>query len=285
MFSDLQRRTLSTRSTRFTRSTSGSIRSAGLAVSLAMLLVGVSGCGGESDDVVGLDANSAEDASVNEVDEVNEVTTAEADEAAPDVPSSDEAQPSQAAPSEPTVSTASDISCADGGTCTVGDTGPAGGIVFYVSAQPINAAEGMSSGGRYLEAAPADTGTRPAWCTGTPTADIYETEVGAGAANTLALLGCSDGAGLDAAAFELDGFDDCFLPSKDELNEMYVVLKSGSPAVGDLADDAYWSSSRATAQFVWAQHFETGGQGPTSPYTTSKFRTTGNLVRPIRAFG
>jgi hypothetical protein len=42
--------------------------------------------------------------------------------------------------------------CAEGGTCLVGNVGPAGGIVIYVGDTTINVATGISIGGKYLEA-------------------------------------------------------------------------------------------------------------------------------------
>jgi hypothetical protein len=174
--------------------------------------------------------------------------------------------------------------CAAGGTCRVGDTGPAGGLVFSVSAQPVDAASGIGRGGVYLEAAPADTGTRPAWCVGSPTSTVYDTAVGSGAANTVVLLGCTDGAAVEAAAYAHAGFDDWFLPSKDELDLMYRNLRSATPSLGGFEDGPYWSSSQATVNFVWAQMFADGRQGQTSRNAASLYRTSGCLVRPVRAF-
>ncbi len=46
---------------------------------------------------------------------------------------------------------------------------------------------------------------------------------------------------------------DWFLPSKDELNLMYINIKE------KLTPNYYWSSSEYT-KFAWQQHFQTGTQ-------------------------
>ena len=175
-------------------------------------------------------------------------------------------------------------SCATGGLCRIGDTGPSGGVVFYISAEAINRAANISHGGMYLEAAPTDTATNPAWCNGSPSSSVYDTTVGAGAANTATMTGCSEGAAVEAAGYRLNGFDDWFLPSKNELDLMYRTLKLANPSLGGFGDGVYWSSSQADVNFVWAQKFIDGSQGKTSRNTTSLYRSTGCLVRPIRAF-
>lgn len=70
------------------------------------------------------------------------------------------------------------------------------------------------------------------------------------------------------------GYDDWFLPSKDELNLMYEELyKNG---LGDL-NAVYWSSSEYDAKSAWKQSFSSGGL-----YDNS--RNSDGCVRPIRAF-
>jgi hypothetical protein len=80
------------------------------------------------------------------------------------------------------------------------------------------------------------------------------------------------------------GKNDWFLPSKDELNKMYINLKSGTDengvsytAVGGFAADYYWSSSEYSSSDGWYQYFYFGTQ-----YGVSKNYL--NLVRCVRAF-
>lgn len=209
-------------------------------------------------------------------------------------------------PAQPAPPTA--VSCASGGTCKIGDITPSGGIVFYVSPAAINAVAGISTGGIYLEVAPTDVSLDTGWCSDTTHAITlddtpFSTAIGFGAHNTLIMTtgtadsitpACTTGAGVLAANLSIGTFSDWFLPSKDELNLIYINLKKRSPALGSLADSAYWSSSevgavckvgRMCSNFVWAQRFSDGGMGETGKGTRSKFRTAGNAVRAIRAFG
>ena len=54
----------------------------------------------------------------------------------------------------------------------------------------------------------------------------------------------------------LGGYNDWFIPSKDELNLMYINLK----AVGltDFALEDYWSSSENDVSNTWFQYFDLG---------------------------
>ena len=172
-------------------------------------------------------------------------------------------------------------SCADGGPCAVGDTGPGGGVVFFD-------AEAQQEWGRYLEAAPAGwhgAGVDPVmpWCDLDPAhADLSTGEaIGSGAANTARIItacGQDTAAGL-AASYRGGGMDDWSLPSKDELRALYQHMSQ----VGGLASDLYWSSTQygGDATFgrdnAWAQVFDR---------TSQVFNgvNNDNRVRPIRAF-
>jgi len=55
-------------------------------------------------------------------------------------------------------------------------------------------------------------------------------------------------------------FDDWFLPSQDELNEMYVELRLHS--IGGFLDQFYTCSSESGAGTNWVQNFTDGSQVP-----------------------
>ena len=56
--------------------------------------------------------------------------------------------------SDETITRAVDPTCAEGGVCEVGDIGPGGGIVFYVTATPFTSDASCGSNCLYLEMAP-----------------------------------------------------------------------------------------------------------------------------------
>jgi hypothetical protein len=171
------------------------------------------------------------------------------------------------------------VTCATGGgaanTCIVGNTGPGGGKVFYVN-------EANATGSRYLEAAPntwnggsADPGI--AWCSNTTslTVGLFGTAIGTGKANTdLMVAGgaCTSGAANSAHAYTGGGVS-WFLPSKDELNQLYLQ----KTVVGGFAAVFYWSSSQTDAISAWSQNFDSGNQVFVDKSDTRD-------VRPVRAF-
>jgi hypothetical protein len=156
----------------------------------------------------------------------------------------------------------------------IGDTGPAGGIVFYVRQ------EARADEWRYLEAAPEDAG-EAAW--GLPGKEAEDTgvDIGSGSRNTqLILEGLRQSketgrAAQLCAAFESGGFKDWFLPGKNELDLMYQNLKARG--LGGFKDAWYWSSSWYGSIGVWCQDFSSGGQGASAQDFPS-------YVRAIRAF-
>ncbi len=155
---------------------------------------------------------------------------------------------------------------------SVGDTGPAGGKIFYENANYV------TDGWRYLEAAPSDLSVTYKWGD-TATSVTTGTAIGTGKSNTAAIVEALDGAGFteDYAAkacadYSSGGKDDWFLPSKDELNELYKQKNT----VG-VASNIYWSSSEFSAGNAWRQSFYNG-------YQDYSYKLTDNHVRAVRAF-
>lgn len=157
----------------------------------------------------------------------------------------------------------------------IGDTGPAGGIIFFDQGSVIN-------GWRYLEAAPVDITTEIQWFSGDNRDINTGTEIGTGKANTDAIF-AAHGSGSYVASIcrnlDLGGFKDWFLPSQDELNLIYTNLKQVN--IGDFIGKCYWSSSQRDSEFEWVQFFNHGGKGYDYKNGNTNHVT---YLRPVRAF-
>ncbi|MDZ4248598.1 MAG: InlB B-repeat-containing protein, partial [Candidatus Nanopelagicales bacterium] len=177
------------------------------------------------------------------------------------------------------------LSCAAGGVCVLGDTGPGGGKVFYV-------ADGQQAWGTYMEAAPntwsggsVDPLKYWAFSSGNNTCRntsiSTSTEIGTGKANTNAITTdpvCNTASKAPAAwaaqNYRGGGKSDWFLPSKNELNELRVR----KDIVDGFTNAWYWSSSQSSnAKDAWFQVFPGGTQAINSKYSSLR-------VRPVRAF-
>jgi hypothetical protein len=100
--------------------------------------------------------------------------------------------------------------------------------------------------------------------------------LGTGQANTSLVVNGGGVAGNAACICNeliLNGFDDWFLPSKEELNQMYIQRA----VIGGFTDNNYWSSTEYGAWDAWGQYFNNGLQ-----YLNTK--NSPNLVRAVRAF-
>ncbi|MCL2211188.1 MAG: DUF1566 domain-containing protein [Treponema sp.] len=164
----------------------------------------------------------------------------------------------------------------------IGDTGPAGGIIFYDKGN-------ISDGWRYLEAAPFETEFRAQW--GAYQQDVAGTGtvISSGKRNTQLIVehlrskGENGRAALLCASLDFNGIKDWFLPSKDELDLMYKNLAQKGLGNFITREDrtnwthVYWSSSQDSNGNAWDQNFDNGNQG-------YNYKGSTYSVRAIRAF-
>jgi hypothetical protein len=187
--------------------------------------------------------------------------------------------------------------CANGGPCIVGDRGPGGGIVFYSSVAGFNCGIGFTANGsptgglcHYLEAAPSgwfDSLGDPAtsWATGNnqnrAVNGADRTEIGAGYLNSLDIVAqVGNDAGSSAAVvareYRTPGKTDWYLPSKNEMNELYLQ----KVIVGGLVASAYyWSSSEVDGDRYSAWYKFSSGAG-----SATADKSEYMYFRPIRSF-
>jgi hypothetical protein len=152
-----------------------------------------------------------------------------------------------------------------------------GGKIFY-TLQPGD--PGYNANVQHgLIAAPSDQSEAIQWWNGSDTTTGAKgTALGTGNANTNKIV-TVQGVGSYAAKLcydlKLGGYSDWYLPSKDELNKLYL----NKAAIGSFANDDYWSSSEFpdSDALVWTQYF---GNGSQSSYGKDHL----SYVRAIRAF-
>jgi len=118
-----------------------------------------------------------------------------------------------------------------------GDTGPAGGTVFFVNDQR-------------MEAAPASTEFEANW--------------------NDAIAKCKS-----LKSLKVNGIGGWHLPTKDELDAMYEQLKKEWP--GGFGDGLYWSSSEYSDNNSWYQSFSDGYQDHDSKYNEYSVRAVRDL--------
>jgi hypothetical protein len=113
----------------------------------------------------------------------------------------------------------------------IGDTGPAGGIVFHITDRGLHG----------LEVATVDQASAQWGCNGTTLPGANGTAAGTGKQNTADIIQfCNETTAASVAAAYGDGW---YLPSKDELRLIYNLKVAG--VVGGFEDlIRYWSSSQ-----------------------------------------
>ena len=178
-------------------------------------------------------------------------------------------------------------------TAGIGDTGSAGGIIFYST--EFDFFTGTTAGDTttvkryYLEAAPANMATTLMWASywndlipdlSQTSIDQTDWAIGRGQLNTAIIIarGVSQSYTTPAASACADLItgdkDDWFLPSRNELNALAQIRGlHGIPNT----DWWFWSSSQNGIEYAWGQNFSNGNQG-------SNLKDNDFNVRPVRAF-
>lgn len=166
-------------------------------------------------------------------------------------------------------------------TFDVGGRGPAGGWIFYKKPS-------FDVGWNYLEAAPSDWNGEndPSQRWGNASKTIKTDQaIGKGKSNTAEIIKEHPGDDNTAAklcadySIDKDGipYDDWFLPSINELQEMYNNLKAQN--IGDFSNNEYWSSHNHGSYAPYA-YFIPFNEGKYS----AKSKGNGYKVRPVRSF-
>lgn len=151
-----------------------------------------------------------------------------------------------------------------------------GGILFYLLKEgDIGYVSGELHG---LVVAPSDQSSEIEWgCFGTRIKGANKTAVGTGAQNTLAIVASCNESQIAAKVCDelvLEGYDDWFLPSKDELNLLYM----NKDLITNFGNFYYWSSTGYGGFNGWGQDFFSG-------YQYGNFDEYGyGYVRAIRSF-
>ena len=151
-----------------------------------------------------------------------------------------------------------------------------GGVVFWVN--PADNTHG-------LVCAMVNQSTGTQWYNGSYIdAAATALAIGTGSANTDAIISVQGSvetnyaAGL-AKAYTGGGFTNWYLPSKDELNEIYLNQTTLAAIPGfEYFASVYWSSSEDNTYGAWEQYFGDGSQN-------NNYKDASASVRAVRSFG
>ena len=143
-----------------------------------------------------------------------------------------------------------------------------GGIIFYLD----------STGAHGLIASNNDVSVG-LWYAGVRlNTHAKDSAIGTGLCNTKKIVKAQGDNGVNYAAWQCDtftagGYKDWFLPSKEELNQLYLHRN----VIGIYTTGFYWSSTESGKGHAWAQDFTNGLQSDDK-------KTITRFVRAVRAF-
>lgn len=163
----------------------------------------------------------------------------------------------------------------------VGDTGPGGGIVFYVDR--FNEYSGFT----YLEVAPVGVQVQRSWATNansnqtTAVSGADSRGLGAGYQNTIDIVAQTGNVAATCAAAYCAGLvsgasSDWYLPSISELELVRNVVYN-EIGVGGFINGGYWSSTENSTSTAWYHTFHQAG-------LITQAKSQNFYVRPVRRF-
>ena len=125
-----------------------------------------------------------------------------------------------------------------------------GGVIAYIDSTNFHG----------LIAAPADQSVGVIWSDGLSSTFATDTSIGTGNINTNKIV-TNQGAGIYAASIcqtlALGGYSDWYLPSKNELEQLYF----NRALIGGFIDDWYWSSTEGSwFGYAMVHHFGNGSK-------------------------
>lgn len=215
---------------------------------------------------------------------------------------------------------AAPLTCAQGGVCSVGDIGPGGGLVFYVSATPFSCGPNHANDCKYLEVAPktwsgAATDPDLYWNINSNVVDgisrdaspnIAIDQVGLGLKNSNAIATfdtSTSNASVASRAYTGGSKNDWYLPTIAELGVLCryaygqspifsstcdygLTLNTGIPSTYQFESTSYQSSSQSSdpGNAQWHQNFVSAADGNSAQQSTWGYAATPYKTRPIRAF-